>query len=117
MQPPDALDAAAIRRGLAAQGEDLPVEVRERCASTNTQLLARSAEEGRYLLFTELQTAGRGRRGRRWQSVPGAALTFSLRWPFAGDAGRLRGLSLAVGVGIVGALRELGARRSNGRTT
>ena len=109
MHPLDALDAATIRRGLAAQGETLAVEVRGSCESTNTVLLDRLDEEAPLLLLAEKQTAGRGRRGRRWQSAPGGALTFSMRWRFGGPAGRLRGLSLAAGVGIACALRDLGA--------
>lgn len=104
----DKLDAAAIAGGLAASGETIDVQVLERCASTNTELLARAPSPA--LLVANEQTAGRGRRGRRWHASPGSALMFSLRWEFAGDAGGLRGLSLAVGVSIAKALRELGAR-------
>ncbi len=106
---PDALDADAILDGLAAQDASLAVEVRDRCASTNTELLERSGEEAAVLLLAEEQTAGRGRRGRRWHAGPGTALTFSLRWHFSGHAGRLAGLSLAIGVGIAKTLRALGA--------
>ena len=50
--------------------------------STNADLLARAAAEpggaeGRVLVAEE-QTAGRGRRGRTWSSVPGESLTFSV---------------------------------------
>ena len=108
----DRLDAAAIARGLAASGEALDVQVLERCASTNAELLARPPQPGGRpaLLVANEQTAGRGRRGRRWHASPGSALMFSLRWEFAGDPGRLHGLSLAVGVSIARTLRELGAR-------
>jgi BirA family biotin operon repressor/biotin-[acetyl-CoA-carboxylase] ligase len=112
MQPPamtDALDADAIRAGLAAQGVSLVVEVRDRCASTNTELLERGSDGTPVLLLAEEQTAGRGRRGRRWHSIPGAALMFSLRWHFSGGAGRLGGLSLAAGVGVAKTLCALGA--------
>lgn len=109
LPPPDAIDADAIRAGLALQGETMEVEVRARCGSTNTELLAREPGSGPLLLLTEEQTAGRGRRGRRWYASPGSALMFSLRWEFAGPVTRLRGLSLATGVGIANALRALGA--------
>ncbi len=109
MSQEDALDAAAIRSGLAAHGEALPVEVVARCASTNSDLLSRIAPPAS-LLFAEEQTAGRGRRGRRWQAAAGSALLMSLRWEFARDPGRLRGLSLAAGVAVAHALRDLGAR-------
>jgi BirA family transcriptional regulator, biotin operon repressor / biotin---[acetyl-CoA-carboxylase] ligase len=75
----------------------------ERCGSTNEVLLA----EGRpgVLLVARHQTAGRGRRGRRWHSAPGAGLTFSL----SARAGRLAGLPLAAGIAVARALRGLGA--------
>jgi BirA family biotin operon repressor/biotin-[acetyl-CoA-carboxylase] ligase len=106
----DALDAATMVEGLAARGESLEVQVLERCTSTNAGLLAGEPGQPPALLVANEQTAGRGRRGRRWHASPGDALMFSLRWQFAGDAGRLRGLSLAAGVSIARTLRELGAR-------
>ena len=45
--------------------------------STNADLLARGGPEGQVLVADE-QTAGRGRAGRTWVSVPGASLTFSV---------------------------------------
>lgn len=105
----DALEVDAIRAGLASQGVRIGVEVLQSCTSTNT-LLLESSEAGKpAFLFAEEQTAGRGRRGRRWHGVRGAALMFSLRWHFTGHAGRLGGLSLAAGVGIARALHGLGA--------
>jgi biotin-(acetyl-CoA carboxylase) ligase len=65
----DKLDGAAVV---------LPgVEVRvvQRCTSTNDLLLK---ENDTVLVAAEEQTEGRGRRGRRWHSAPGAGLTFSL---------------------------------------
>ena len=54
------------------------------------------------LLVAEHQSAGRGRQGRPWQSMPGASLTFSLGLPLA--AADWSGLSLAVGVALCEAL-------------
>lgn len=110
MQVADPLDARAIARGLAALGKPLAVEVLESCSSTNSELLSREGVQGPAMLVAEQQTAGRGRRGRRWHANPGAAIMFSLRWEFAGDARRLHGLSLAAGVAIAKALHSLGAR-------
>jgi len=85
------------------------IEVRkvERCGSTNAELLA----EGKpgVLLVAEEQTAGRGRRGRRWYSAPGAGLTFSLSVRIAKP---VAGLSLVAGVGAARALRALGISRA-----
>jgi len=88
---------------------DLPgIEVRkiERCGSTNAVLLA----EGKpgVLLTAEEQTAGRGRRGKRWYSAPGAGITFSLALRIARP---VAGLSLVAGVAAARALRALGISR------
>src|SRR5437763_11396999 len=79
----------------------------ERCGSTNAELLA----EGKagVLLVAHEQTAGRGRRGRRWYSAPGADITFSLS---AEVAKPVAGLSLVAGVAAARALRALGVARA-----
>ena len=59
-------------------------------------------------VVTELQTAGKGRRGRAWQAGLGASLTFSLLWRFQMGASALSGLSLAVGVALIRAFRTFG---------
>ena len=98
----DALDASQIRlRGVA-------VRVLERCASTNSLLLESGADEPA-LLACEEQTAGRGRRGRRWHSVPGRSITFSLATPVRRPLRELAALSLVAGVACVRALRAMGA--------
>ena len=99
----DKLDGAAIV---------LPgVEVRvvERCTSTNDLLLK---ETHSVLLAAEEQTAGRGRRGRRWHSARGAGLTFSLGRRIRRPSRELAALSLVAGVAAARALRALGVRRA-----
>ncbi|MBI3374198.1 MAG: biotin--[acetyl-CoA-carboxylase] ligase [Betaproteobacteria bacterium] len=106
----DDLDSAAIARALEREGVSLELEVLATCTSTNSVLLERAAEPRALLLIADEQRAGRGRRGRQWLTQRGAALTFSLRWQFRAPAQALRGLSLAAGVALARALRELGAR-------
>ena len=92
---------------------ELPgVEVRivERCDSTNTELLSRGYS-GPLLLAAETQAAGRGRRGRRWESPP-QGITFSLARLVARPRGELAALSLVAGVAAAKALRALGASRA-----
>jgi len=60
------------------------------------------------LLVAGEQTAGRGRRGRRWRSAPGAGLTFSLARRIRRPARELAALSLVAGVAAARALRTLG---------
>ena len=95
---------------LEAARIDLPgVEVRivERCASTNTTLLADRGATS-VLLAAEAQSAGRGQRGRRWESAPGADVTFSLSCHIRRPARELASLSLVAAVAAARALRAMG---------
>ena len=58
--------------------------------------------------LAEAQTAGRGRRGKKWVSPYGASLYLSMYWHFAGGYQSIGGLSLAVGVAISEALNKAG---------
>ena len=89
------------------------------CDSTNRLLLS-AAEAGApagSVYVAREQTAGRGRRGRRWIAEPGCTLAFSLLWTFPVDPAALNGLSLAVGVAILRALDSvtLGPQRPDMR--
>jgi BirA family biotin operon repressor/biotin-[acetyl-CoA-carboxylase] ligase len=70
--------------------------------------LARQTGSGVYACLAEQQLAGRGRRGRHWVSPQGGNIYLSLLWRFANGVGQLGGLSLAVGVAVHRALRQLG---------
>lgn len=87
----------------------IEVRVIERCTSTNA--LLRDAGRADVLLAAEEQTAGRGRRGRRWHSARGAGAMFSLAKLVRRPARELAGLSLVAGIGTARALRALGAGR------
>jgi BirA family biotin operon repressor/biotin-[acetyl-CoA-carboxylase] ligase len=88
----------------------LETRVVARCASTNALLLAERPAQP-VLLAAEEQTAGRGQRGRRWHSAPGAGATFTIARRMRCAPRELAGLSLAVGVAAARALRALGARQ------
>ena len=90
------------------------VEVRrvERCSSTNTVLLREAGLAAPVLLIAAEQTAGRGRRGRRWHSAPGGGLTFSLARLVRRPARELAALALVAGVATARALRALGVQRA-----
>lgn len=87
------------------------IEVLDSGTSSNTTLLQRAAQgaPGGSVLALEWQSAGRGRLGRTWHSGLGNALTFSLLWRFNSGIAALSGLSLAVGVAMMRALRKLNA--------
>jgi BirA family biotin operon repressor/biotin-[acetyl-CoA-carboxylase] ligase len=59
-------------------------------------------------IAANLQSKGRGRRGRQWQAGLGASLAFSLLWRFQCGASALSGLSLAVGVALIRTLHGFG---------
>ena len=109
----DPLDAASIASLIHIPGLD--VRVVDRCSSTNALLLAevnerrQCAADHPVLLAAEEQSAGRGRRGRRWRSARGAGATFSILRRMRCTPRLLGGLSLAVGVATARALRALGA--------
>ena len=104
------LDAGRVTEMLGPGSGKFVLEVLDRVDSTNTRLMLRAAEgaPSGLVMAAEAQTAGRGRRGRAWQSAIGSTLTFSLLWRFAQGARELAGLSLAVGVALARALRACG---------
>jgi len=112
-RPVELLDVAALRASAKAADLSLPAD----CAvffeipSTNEYLQAADAPPvaAPRLVFAELQTAGRGRRGRQWLAPFGSGLTFSIGWTFAEMPADLSALSLALGVCVVRALRAMGA--------
>lgn len=104
------LDADRIRAGLGSARDELHIEILDHATSSNALLLQRSSQGAASgsVLAVEWQTAGRGRLGRTWHSGLGDALTFSLLWRFDSGLAALSGLSLAVGIAMIRALRELG---------
>lgn len=107
----DLLSASVIEQALApaARGLLSRLEIPTVVGSTNAQALQGAGEWGSgYVCLAELQTAGRGRRGRSWVSPFGKNIYLSLAWTFDGGAAELEGLSLAVGVVIAEVLQDLG---------
>src|ERR1700691_2469399 len=95
-----------------SQGMWRPIDVVASTGSTNADLMARAADgleplDGQ-VLVAEAQTAGRGRLGRTWTSVPGASLTFCvLLRPRAVPAARRVLLALLTGVAVASAVRSV----------
>jgi BirA family biotin operon repressor/biotin-[acetyl-CoA-carboxylase] ligase len=101
-------DAAAWR---AVAGPDAPwreVEVVATTASTNADLLARAdAGAGSGLvLVAQVQTAGRGRLQRTWESPPGTGLTFSVLVEPWTDRGAWGWLPLLSGLAVAEAIQD-----------
>jgi len=105
------LDEMLIRRSLSeissAQLDDL--ECFDSIASTNTYLLEQPAPRPKRLrvAIADHQTAGRGRHYRRWESPAGSGLCLSLAYTFIKPPKHLPSLTLAIGIGVVGALQKL----------
>jgi BirA family biotin operon repressor/biotin-[acetyl-CoA-carboxylase] ligase len=108
------LDADCMRAEARHLGQPLPeaLEVHFQIDSTNEHLYAAPPPPPgtARVAVAELQSAGRGRRGRRWIAPFGSGLTFSIAWTFAETPGDLPALGLALGVTVAKTLRQLGAR-------
>ena len=106
--------AAALTTTVAELGPlaaRFAIEWVDNCASTNSSLMAHPpADDGRvHVLVAERQSAGRGRRGRQWQSWAEGSLTFSLLWRFARGAPVPAGQSLVLGLAVARTVEQLGA--------
>lgn len=108
----DLLDAPGIQSMLSAEarravrGLTLYFET----DSTNQRLveMARVDDAHAQACLAEIQTAGRGRRGRRWLGCVGRNVALSLAWRFNAALETLAGLSLAAGIALHRALSGLG---------
>ncbi len=105
----DSLDASAIRNALstAARKRLGALETHWKLDSTSSELSRRAVDLRDFsFIFAEMQTAGRGRRGRDWLSPPAGNLYFSCLKRFEHGYAALSGLSLAVGVAVLRALQD-----------
>ena len=110
-RPLDRLDPVSIRHALAvpARKHVQLLEVHWKLDSTSSEIVRRAdALPDQAFVFAEIQTAGRGRRGRNWLAPPGGSLTFSCLKRFDRGYAALSGLSLAMGVTIARTLEVFG---------
>ena len=110
----DLLSRDAIYETLAAQAQEKVerLDVLLTVDSTNRHVaeLAAPASGAAHICVTEIQTAGRGRRGRSWVAPFGSGVCLSVGWQFSEAPPTFSALSLAVGVASVKALERFGAR-------
>lgn len=91
-----------------------PVFIHDYLDSTSAQAfrLLGQGVEAPFLVLAERQTAGRGRRGRRWVSPFADNVYYSLVMRIEGGARQLEGLSLVVGLAVLQTLRQLGVAQA-----
>lgn len=84
------------------------------CDSTNAYLMELGkgknsdvSSHGR-VCMAEMQTNGRGRRGRKWISPFGGNIYLSIGWHFSSDPHVLSNLGLALSVAVIRALKNMG---------
>lgn len=94
----------------------LPLErvvTHERVDSTNSEAL-RLLRQGQicpFLVLASQQTEGRGRRGRRWESPPGAGLYYSLTLEVPWGMQNIAALSPITALSVCSALEKLGVNK------
>src|SRR5690606_4227607 len=111
------LDAQQIRQQLSQNSRSAihELELLSCVDSTNAHALRRIQAgsldlppAGTYVCLAEMQTAGKGRRGREWVSPFGHNLYLTLVREFDSGASGLDGLSLVAGISLVKALQTWG---------
>ena len=96
--------------GRLAPSCNWPALVIDSIDSTNAEAL-RAIDRGQaapFIVLAERQTAGRGRRGRKWVSPFAENIYYSLVLRIEGGMRQLEGLSLVVGLAVMHTLRDLG---------
>lgn len=110
--PIDWLNQAKIYAFLPNNIQSLISEfsVQQIISSTNdfvAQSLQKKSQSG-VVCLAEMQSAGRGRRGRTWLSPPAGTFYGSVGWVFNEGFQVVEGLSLAIGVAVIQALNTYG---------
>ena len=88
-----------------------PVFIHESLDSTNAEALREisGGVQAPFVILAEQQSAGRGRRGRKWISPFAENIYYSLVLRIDGGMRQLEGLSLIVGLAVLSSLREFGS--------
>lgn len=108
----DLLDEQAILREVTPAAQTLLTYLQLKPVVDSTSHFLMQQELEGYgtaqVVLAEMQTAGRGRRGRTWVSPFAQNMYLSLLWGFENASVNLSGLSLAVGVAVEKALTNMG---------
>jgi len=113
-EPVEPLDKEKILQSTTPEAKlHLPhIDVHWSVDSTNRYLmeLAKYGAQSGHVCLAEIQTAGRGRRGRTWISPFGGNVYLSQLWRFQAGPASLGGLSLATAVAVARALQKIGVQ-------
>tara|TARA_B100001175_G_C19435824_1_gene603532 strand:+ start:284 stop:1255 length:972 start_codon:yes stop_codon:yes gene_type:complete len=103
------IDEKKIKQSIGEMASWFNIKVFDVIDSTNNFLMQEAPKGYPHAscVATNIQTNGKGRRGRQWQSSLGENLTFSFLWRFTKGAAALSGLSLAVGVSLIRSLKKV----------
>lgn len=107
------LDKDSILSHLLQPGRLKSLEIQLSIDSTNRHLMQLPAAQlqAPTAVLAEQQTAGRGRRGRQWQSPFAGNIYLSLLWRFNQIHANFIGMSLVIGVVMCRVLMQLGVER------
>ncbi|WP_172962249.1 biotin--[acetyl-CoA-carboxylase] ligase [Hydrocarboniclastica marina] len=108
-QPLDLLDKERLEQLLdPEQRELINLHVLDDVPSTNDYLSARELVAKYEVCLAEKQSAGKGRRGRKWEGSYGRDIALSVKFESERGVSGLDGLSLAVGVALADSLTRAG---------
>lgn len=103
-----------MQQEFASAAADFPdpfrLLLRETVRSTNDEVaeMARNRAPEGLIVLSDIQTAGRGRRGAAWYSPPGESLAFSVLLRPTDPPALWSRLALAIGLAVAEALEEFG---------
>jgi BirA family biotin operon repressor/biotin-[acetyl-CoA-carboxylase] ligase len=107
--PVQFIDEVKVKKAIGEMASWFNIKVFDVLDSTNNFLMQEAPKGYPHAscVVANIQTSGKGRRGRQWQSSLGENLTFSFLWRFTKGAAALSGLSLAVGTSLIRSLKKI----------
>ena len=112
--PVQFIDEVKVKKAIGEMASWFNIKVFDVLDSTNNFLMQEAPKGYPHAscVVANIQTSGKGRRGRQWQSSLGENLTFSFLWRFTKGTSALSGLSLAVGVSLIRSLKKINLKEA-----
>jgi BirA family biotin operon repressor/biotin-[acetyl-CoA-carboxylase] ligase len=110
----DLIEEKRVKQAIGEMANLFNITILDVIDSTNDYLKKEAANGHPHAscVVANIQTHGKGRRGRQWQSALGENLTFSFLWRFTKGAAALSGLSLVVGIALIRSLKKLNVHQA-----